>query len=108
MKPPSLTSTTTSGRTTQAATTRETLLRNAIRLMATSGLARSHAWTRQVVRDYCRSSVRGFPFGDYLAARLQLSAQQRAELYASSEYRNVLCYSDPTGETAVRNVMGAS
>ncbi len=106
MGPPIATATPVSGRTTQAAT-RETLLRDAIRLMAVCGVVRSHAWTRQVVRDYFRSTIHGLPFGQYLAARLELNAQQRADMLARSEFARVISYADPTGEAAVRNVMTA-
>ncbi len=106
MSPPGLMAPPVSGRTTQAAT-REALLRDAIRLMTVCGVVRSHAWTRQVVRDYFRATIHGLPFGQYLAARLELNAQERADMLACSEFARVISYADPTGETAVRNVMSA-
>lgn len=103
MSPPAVMASPTRGRTTEAAP-RETLLRDAARLMAAFGVSRSHAWTRQVVRDYSRAAIHGYPFGQYLVARLELNAQQRAELEARQELRYLLSYADPVGETAARNV----
>lgn len=106
MSPPGIRPTPASGGTTSAATP-EILLRDATRLMASCGILRAPSWIRRIVRDYLRSPIRGLLFGDYLAARLQLNAQQRRELEAQSELRYVLDYADPTGETAIRHVMAA-
>lgn len=89
-------------------TSAETLDRDAHALMTACGIARSRSWVSRTVRTYLRSPLRGLPFGDYLAARLQLSAQQRADMLARSEFARVISYADPTGETAVRNVMAQS
>lgn len=45
------------------------------------------------------------PFGAYLLHRVELTAEQRRRAMANPDTQYLLCYSDPTGETAVRNVM---
>lgn len=106
MSPPVATAT-LSPRCTTTAVTPETLIRDTHALMAQAGVRRSANWVTKVVRAYLRSPMRGLPFGHYLARRLELSAPERAALYAPSDLRYVLDYTDPTGETAVRNVMAA-
>jgi hypothetical protein len=91
-----------------SAATPESLIRDAHLLMQACGIHRSPSWAARTVRTFVQSSVHGLPFGDYLAARLQLNAQQRADLLARSEFARVISYADPTGETAVRNVMKES
>lgn len=104
MSPPIATAT-RSPRCTTTAVTPETLIRDTHALIEAAGIDRSANWVTKAVRAYLRSPLRNLPFGPVLAARLKLNAQQRTELYARTEYRYVLEYADPTGETAVRNVM---
>ncbi|WP_137160135.1 hypothetical protein [Blastococcus sp. CCUG 61487] len=94
-----------SARCSTTAATPEQLIRDTHSLLESAGIHRSPNWVAKMVRSYLRSTVAGLPFGQVLAAKLQLTAQQRVELEARSELRYVLEYSDPTGETAVRNVM---
>lgn len=47
----------------------------------------------------------GFAFFDFLANSVQLSAQQRRLALADPDVQRVIAYSDPTGESAVGNVM---
>lgn len=104
MRSPGLTAIPASGGTTSADTP-ETLIRDARLLLQACGIDRSQSWVSRTVRAYHGSAIRGLPFGHFLAARLELGAQQRAELHAHPEYRYVLEYADPVGETAVGNVM---
>lgn len=79
---------------------------DAIRLLDACGLAVRANWISRTVRDYLRHSQwHGIPFGAYLLARVQLNAEQRRRAMTDPELANLLSYSDPTGETAVRNVM---
>lgn len=85
--------------------TPETLLRDASRLLEACGIVRSGAWMNRTVRDYMSARVEGLPFGTFLAARVEMNAHQRRILAERADLRYLLTYADPTGETAVRNVM---
>ncbi len=85
--------------------TPESLTRDAHRLLDACGVARSPKWVQRVVRDYCSASASGLPFGMYLANRVELNAQQRQAVLDRSDLRYLLEYADPTGETAVRQVL---
>lgn len=87
--------------------TPESLIRSAHALLDAAGITRSATWVTRTVRGYLRSPAAGLPFGQVLAAELELNARQRAAMQARSEYRYVLGYADPTGETAVQHVMAA-
>lgn len=107
MSPPGLTAS-SSARCITTAATPETLIRDTHTLLEAAGIHRSPNWVTKTVRSYLRSTVRGLPFGQVLAAELQLTIQQRAQLASRSELRYVLEYRDPTGEAAVRNVLAAA
>lgn len=84
----------------------EELAREAGRLLAACGVDRSRAWVSRIVRDYTSGAIGSqFPFGVYLMNRVQLNAEQRQVALSNPEIAYFLCYADPTGETAVRNVM---
>lgn len=83
----------------------ESLIRDAHLFMAACGISRGNSWVTRVVRDYLQASLAAMPFGIYLAARLDLNARQRRSLAERADMRYLLSYADPTGETAVRNVM---
>ena len=86
--------------------TPEDLLRDAMRLLDRCGIARSPKWVQRVVRDYSSTIAgTGFPFGAYLLNRVELNAEQRRAAMNDPEVAYLLEYADPTGETAVRNVM---
>jgi hypothetical protein len=86
--------------------TAEVLLRDASRLLSACGVHRSGSWILRTVSDYCeRVEHTGYPFGPWLVARIQLNSQERVRAMNDPEVRYCLEYSDPTGETAVRNVM---
>ena len=83
----------------------EGLSRDAGRLLAACGVERSRAWVSRIVRDYLSSISTDYPFGAYLLNRVELNTDQRRTALANSELACFLNYADPTGETAVRNVM---
>ena len=85
--------------------TPETLIRDADRLLAACGVERAGSWILRTVRDYTSHVGDAFPFGAYLLNRVELNAEQRRVALANSELACLLNYADPTGETAVRNVM---
>lgn len=78
----------------------EALVRFANDLMDRIGANRSQSWVSRQVRNYVKSG-RGL-FGPYLLKRLQISDERRER---DPELAYLLAYADPTGETAVRNVM---
>jgi len=84
----------------------ECLARDAEHLLVRCGVARSRAWVSRIVRDYASSIAgTGFPFGAYLLNRVELNAEQRRTAMNDPEVAYLLEYADPTGETAVRNVL---
>lgn len=86
--------------------TPEDRLRDAMRLLEHSGIARSPKWVQRVVRDYSSTIAgTGYPFGAYLLNCVELNAEQRRAAMNDPEVAYLLEYADPTGETAVRNVM---
>ncbi len=84
----------------------ETLAADAGRLLDACGVARSRSWVSRTVRAYVdRVAHTGYPFGAWLLAQVELNAEQRRRALADPETASMLCYADPTGEAAVRNVM---
>jgi len=85
--------------------TKTKLVQDARALLQACGVDRGANWLSRTVRDYLAAPIGGLPFGLYLAARVELSAQQRRALAERDDLRCLLSYADPTGESAVRNVM---
>lgn len=83
----------------------EGLTRDAHLLLDACGVQRSPSWVSRTVRDFLASDLRGMPFGMFLTARVELNSMQRRALAERADLRYILSYADPTGETAVRNVM---
>jgi hypothetical protein len=88
-----------------SADTAESLARDAGLLLHACGVIRSRGWISRAVRDYLASDWTALPFGMFLAAKVELSDAQRRVLAERSDLRYLLSYADPTGETAIRNVM---
>lgn len=70
--------------------TKSSLVRDARQLLGAWGVERSANWISRKVRAFLASPMQG-PFEEYLAAELDL--------------RYLRTYADPTGETAIRNVI---
>lgn len=85
--------------------TPEALLRVAATLLQAAGVERSPSWLSRTVRAYLASPVDTMPFGAYLVARVDLNEQQRRRLAERADLRYLLSYRDPTGETAVHNLL---
>lgn len=80
-------------------------LREQIRgFLAEAGLDRTDSWVHRVSRDYARTAITGLPLGMFVATRLALTNQERRLVAERADLRYLLSYSDPTGETAVRNL----
>lgn len=85
--------------------TTEALLRDAALLLNVAGIERSPSWLSRTVRAYVAAPIEGLPFGLFLAAKVQMNAVQRRRVAEHADTRYLLSYADPTGETAIRNVM---
>jgi hypothetical protein len=103
MNPPGLMATTaTSGGSPSA----ETLYSHAQKLLANCGIEMSPSKVSRLVREYRnRVETNGFSFEAFLLNTVQLSAQQRRQALANPDIARAISYSDPTGETAVNNVL---
>jgi len=80
----------------------ETLIRYTHKVIERSGVRLSPSKVARTCRDYVNLVAgKGVPFGDYLANIVALNAYQRRQ-FDALYYR--LTFSDPTGESAARNV----
>lgn len=62
----------------------------------------------RLVRRYLETVARnGWSLFDYLATAVRLDAEQRRRALLHPDIARVIAYADPTGETAVGNVMRA-
>jgi hypothetical protein len=68
------------------------------------GVVKSQNWVSRLVRRHLDSSV-SLPFAAVVVAAVETSPAQRRLLAERADLRYLLSYADPTGETAVRNVM---
>lgn len=86
--------------------TAEQLIRDTQTLLARAGLRMGHSKVCRTVRAFTgRLTCDGQEYIDFLAARLALTVQQRRSV--AEQYARVIAYADPTGETAVANVLRA-
>ncbi len=70
------------------------------------GVTMSPSKVSRLVRTFKQKvEGNGFPFADYIANNVEMHAERRRAM--ASELRKVISYSDPTGETAIRNVLRA-
>lgn len=80
-----------------------TLTNDVAATFARFGIPVSPSRISRMVRTYIASAQgNGYDFGDYVANKVVLTEARRRVV--SDELRRVVSYSDPTGETAVRNV----
>lgn len=76
---------------------RDRLVRDADRLLGHAGVEVSVSRLRRLARTYqARVADKGIAFPDFLVNSVRMDAEAQ---------RRVISYRDPTGETAVRNVM---
>lgn len=81
-------------------------LRDQIRaFLAQAELHRTESWVQRVSRDFARKAPKGTPLQVFIATRIALTVEERRHVSGREDLRYLLSYSDPTGETAVRNVM---
>lgn len=97
----------TSGGTTGAEGT-ERLIRAAHVILDNCGVTLGPRKVHRIVRTFeARVAHNGWSFFDFLATSIQLDAARRVQLLNNPDVQRVIAYADPTGETAVRNVMRA-
>lgn len=84
----------------------EALIRAANVILTNTGVWLSRCKISRLVRTYEAQVERnGFAFFEFLENAVKLDAQRRAEALRHPDIARVIAYADPTGETAVRNVM---
>lgn len=96
------------GGTTSAAATSQTqrLLSDAHLIMANCGVEMTPSKVSRIVRQFEHQAERnGFTFFDFLANKIELTEQQHRQALANSDIARVISYADPTGETAVANLV---
>lgn len=87
-------------------TSTETLIKHAQTLLANTGIAMSPSKVSRLVREYRHRVERnGFPFEAFLVNSVQLTADQRSRALSNPDTARFITYMDPTGETAVNNVL---
>jgi hypothetical protein len=102
MSPPGLMAT----REPTGGTSGETLIKHAQKLLHNCHIPMSQSKISRLVRQYKhRVESNGFAFKAFLFNSVQLTAEQRRRALANPDIARVIAYADPTGETAVNNVL---
>jgi len=92
--------------TTGGFTRTEALIKAAHLVLDNCGLSLTPAKVSRLVRDYERHvHANGFSFFVYLANSVQLTEDQRRRAMTNPDIARAISYADPTGESAVNNVM---
>ncbi len=100
--PPTATAVPASG----GSTSTETRVNAAHLILDNAGVRMSPSKVSKIVRDYERNvAANGFDFFHFLANAVQLSAEQQRAALSNPDVAKAISYADPTGETAVRNVL---
>lgn len=90
-------------------TSAETLIKHAHKLLINCGITMSPSKVSRLVRDFKnRVESNGHPFEAFLVNSVQLTAEQRRKALANPDIARTIAYADPTGETAVHNVLHGS
>lgn len=85
---------------------RDTLLKVAHTVLGNCGIEMRPAKVRRLVQTFQHRVERnGFAFFDFLANSVALSAEERRRALADPDLQRVISWADPTGETAVSNVL---
>ncbi|MCV7208335.1 hypothetical protein H7J75_06655 [Mycolicibacterium canariasense] len=76
------------------------------RILANCGVTMSPSKVSRLVRQFeARVARNGWTLFEFIANAVSLSADQRRQALAHPDIVCVLSYADPTGETAVNNVL---
>ncbi len=93
-------------KSTEAKRQTEDMIRAAHLVADNCGLSVSPSKVSKLVRIFqWQVEAHGVPFFDYFANAVQLTAAQRYRAMSNPDVARVIAYADPTGETAVKNVM---
>lgn len=85
---------------------RDRLITAAHTVLANCGFPVSPRKVNRLAQTFqARVARNGFSFFDFLANSVQLDEQQRRQALANPDVARAIAYADPTGETAVHNVM---
>ncbi len=107
MAPPALAGIPTSGETRAPST--ESLTRIAHSCLDHFGYEMTRSHISRLVRKFEQSVAgNGWSFFDYFANAVRLDTEQRRVALLNPDVARAISYADPTGETAVANVMRAS
>ncbi|MCG7582777.1 hypothetical protein [Mycolicibacterium sp. OfavD-34-C] len=102
MSPPTEKSRPTTGGSTSA----ENLIKAAHLILDIWEIRMSPSKVSRIARTYKHQVEKnGFAFIDFLANCLNASAEQRRKAVQNPDLAKVLTYNDPTGETAVNNIL---
>lgn len=87
-------------------TSAEARIRAVHAVLDCSGYTMSPSKVTRLVRDFnSRVARNGFEFFDYVVNVIRLDDYNRRKALTHPDVARVVSYSDPTGETAVRNVL---
>jgi hypothetical protein len=76
------------------------------KLLTGTGYYMSPSKVSRLVRQFeTRLESAGADFFDFLANKVQLTTEQRIRALANPDIARVIAYADPTGESAVNNVI---
>lgn len=94
------------GLTSGGSTCAEELIRHARIVLDNCGHPMGQNQLSRLVRTFqSRVERNGFAFFDFLATSVQMNERQRWQALNDPDVRRAIAYADPTGDTAVRNVM---
>jgi hypothetical protein len=87
-------------------TSAESLVKAAHLVLDNCGISMSPSKVSRLVRTYqYRVAQNGFSFFQFLANAVQLSEEQKRAALLNPDIARAISYADPTGETAVNNVL---
>jgi len=84
---------------------RDALINAAHLILANVGYPMSATKVQRLVSTFERRQCHGFTFFEFIANSVALSADQRRAALLNPDIAQVIAYADPTGESAVNNVM---
>ena len=99
----------TTGRKALTGSQIEAMSRAAHGALDSSGVSIGPAKIARLVRRFSKEMARnGATFHEFLSGHIRLTTEQRYRLLRNPEWSRVIAYADPTGESAVNNVMRGS
>jgi hypothetical protein len=79
------------------------------KILDNCGYVMSPSKVNRIVRQFEHQAERnGWNLLDFIANKIALTEQQRHQVLADPDVARVISYADPTGESAVRNVMAVA